>query len=95
MKITLQAILGIKQAIGHRTLEIELPQDSTIGDFLCYLKERWGDKLYPHLFMPEDDSLNPLVRVMVNGQIIQYLQGKNTRLKDGDEILILPPASGG
>lgn len=95
MKITLHTILGIKQAIGQRITEIEFPQDSTIEDFLAYLKERWGDKLYPHLFNPENDDVHPHVRIMVNGQTIQYLQGMNTRLKEGDEILILPLASGG
>jgi molybdopterin converting factor small subunit len=39
--------------------------------------------------------LNPHVRVMVNGQTIQFLQGMSTPLKEGDEVLILPPASGG
>jgi molybdopterin synthase sulfur carrier subunit len=95
MKITLHTILGIKQAIGEKTLEIDIPRESTIEDFLAYMKRRWGEKLYPHLFNPADDTLNPHVRVMVNGQTIQYLQGMNTPLNEGDEVLILPPASGG
>ena len=95
MKITLHTILGIKQAIGHRTIEIDFPQESTIEDFLAYMKERWGDKLYPHLFNPENDTVHPYVRIMVNGQTIQYLQGVKTLLKEGDEVLLLPPASGG
>jgi sulfur-carrier protein len=95
MKITLHTILGIKQAIGEKTIAIDFPQESTIEDFLAYMKKRWGDKLYPHLFNREDDTLNPHVRVMVNGQTIQYLQGMSTPLKEGDEVLILPPASGG
>ena len=95
MKITLHTILGIKQAIGQRIIEIDFPEESTIEDFLAYMKERWGDKLYPHLFNPENDTVHSHVRIMVNGQTIQYLQGMNTPLKDGDEILILPLASGG
>ena len=59
------------------------------------MKERWGDKLYPHLFDPENDTVHPHVRIMVNGQTIQYLQGMKTLLKEGDEVLILPLASGG
>jgi MoaD family protein len=95
MKITLQTILGIQRAIGNRTIEIDFPQESTIEDFLAYMKERWGNKLYPHLFNPENDTVHPHVRIMVNGQMIQYLQGMSTPLKDGDEVLILPLASGG
>jgi len=95
MKITLHTILGIKQASGHRTLGIDIPGESTIEDFLAYMKSRWGDRLYPHLFNPEDGTLNPHVRVMINGQTIQYLRGMDTLLREGDEVLILPPASGG
>jgi sulfur-carrier protein len=95
MTITLHTILGIKQAIGHGTIEIDLPQESTIENFLAYMKEKWGDKLNPHLFNPENDTVYPYVRIMVNGQTIQYLQGMKTVLKEGDEVLILPLASGG
>jgi len=95
MKITLHTILGIKRAIGHETIEIEFPHESTVENFLAYMKERWGGKLYPHLFNPENDMVYPHVRIMVNGQTIQYLQGMKTVLKEGDEILILPLVSGG
>jgi MoaD family protein len=95
MKITLHTILEIKRAIGHETIEIDFPQESTIENFLAYIKERWRDKLYSHLFDPENDTVYPQVRIMVNGQTIQYLQGMKTVLKEGDEVLILPLASGG
>jgi sulfur-carrier protein len=95
MKVTLHTILGIKQAIGQKFTEIDLPQGSTVEDFISYMKERWRDKLYTHVFNPEDDTLHPHVRIMINGQTIQYLQGMKTPLKEGDEVLILPLASGG
>jgi sulfur-carrier protein len=95
MKITLHTILGIKQAIGHETIELDFPQESTVENFLAYMKERWGGKLYPHLFNPDNDTVYPHVRIMVNGQTIQFLQGMKTVLKEGDEVLILPLISGG
>jgi molybdopterin synthase sulfur carrier subunit len=95
MKITLHTILGPKEIIGQRLTEIDLPQGSTIADFLAYLRERWGDELSTHIFDPTSGAVLPYVRVMVNGQTIHYLQGMETLLKEGDEILILPPVSGG
>ena len=95
MKITLHTILGLKQVIGQRQIEIDLSQGSTIEDFLAYMKERWGDTLSSHLFDPDSGAVLPYVRIMVNGQTIPYLNGMKTPLKEGDEILILPPASGG
>ena len=95
MKVTLHTILGIKDVVGQRLTEIELPSGSTVGDFLTYIKERWGDELSTRLFHPDSVEVLPYVRIMVNGQTIEFLEGMETHLKDGDEVLILPPVSGG
>jgi len=95
MKVTLHTILGIKDVVGQRLTEIELPDGSTIEVFLTHIRERWGDELSSRLFDLDSGALLPYVRVMVNGQTIEFLEGMETPLKDGDEVLILPPASGG
>ena len=95
IKITLHTILELKQVIGQRLTEIDLPDGSTVEDLLTYMKERWGDKLSTHLFDPDSGAVLPYVRIMVNGQTIQFLEGMETPLKEGDEVLILPPVSGG
>ena len=95
MKVTLHTILGLKQVVGQRLTEMDLPQGSTIEDFLKYMKERWGDSLSSHLFDPDSGAVLSYVRIMVNGQTIPYLNGTETPLNEGDEILIIPPASGG
>lgn len=94
-KITLHTILELKEVIGQRLTEIDLPDGSTVEDFLTYLKERWGDELSGRLFDPGSGAVLPYVRIMVNGQTIQFLEGMETPLKEGDEVLILPPVSGG
>lgn len=95
MKVKLHTILGIKDVIGQRLTEIELPDGSTIEDFLKYVRERWGEELSARLFHPNSVDVLPFVRVMINGQTIEFLEGMATPLKDGDEVLILPPVSGG
>ena len=95
MKITLHTILGLKQVIGKKLTKIDLPEGSTVEDLLIYMKERWGPSLSPHLFDPDSGAILSYVRIMVNGQTIPHLNGTKTHLKEGDEILIIPPASGG
>ncbi len=95
MKITLQTVMGLKQVVGQRLMEIDLPQGSTVDDFVALMKERWGDKLSPHFIDPHSGSVHPHVRIMVNGQTIQFLKGMQTMLNDGDEVVILPLVSGG
>jgi molybdopterin synthase sulfur carrier subunit len=95
IEITLHTILGLKQVIGQRLTKIDLPQGSTVEDFLATLKGRWGDELSARLYDPDSGAVLPYVRIMVNGQTIQLLGGIKTPLKEGDEVLILPPVSGG
>ncbi len=95
MKIKLHTILGIKEVVGQRVTEHDLPRGTTIKSFLTYMKETWGDKLSGRLFDPDSGAVFPHVRIMVNGQAIDYLQGMETALEEGDEVLILPPVSGG
>jgi molybdopterin synthase sulfur carrier subunit len=95
MKVTLHTILGIKDIVGQRLTEIEIPEGSTIEDFLKYVRERWGDELSARLFHSGSVIALPYVRIMINGQTIEFLEGMDTPLKEGDEVLILPPASGG
>jgi molybdopterin synthase sulfur carrier subunit len=95
MEIMLHTILGLEEVIGQRLTVTDLPCESTVEDFLTYMKERWGDKLSGRLFDPDSGAVLPYVRIMVNGQAIQFLEGIATPLQEGDEVLVLPPASGG
>jgi molybdopterin converting factor small subunit len=59
------------------------------------MRERWGDRLSARLLDPDSGAVPPYVRIMVGGQMIQFLEGMDTQLKEADEVLILPPVSGG
>lgn len=95
MKVTLHTILGLKEVVGQRLTEVDLPHRSTVEDLLTYMQERWGAELSGRLLDPDSGAVLPYVRIMVNGQAIQFLEGLETHLQEGDEVLILPPASGG
>lgn len=95
MKIAIHSILGIRKALGQKHTEIDLPPESTVEDVFSYMKERWGEVLTPHLFDAATGEVHAHLRIMVNGQEIQFLQGMGTSLNEGDEVLILPLISGG
>jgi MoaD family protein len=95
MKITIQTILGLRKALGQRHTEIDLRPGSTVAEAFAYMKERWGELLTPHLFDATTGEILSHLRIMVNGREIHFLQGMQTCLNDGDEILILPMISGG
>jgi sulfur-carrier protein len=95
MKITIHTILEIRQALGQRLIEVDMPQDSTVEDLLAYMKKRWGAKLDSRLFHPDNGQVLEHLRIMVNGQTIRFLNGVGTILKENDEVVIMPLVSGG
>ena len=57
--------------------------------------EIYGESLNTQLF-DSGGNLFPYIRLMVNGRDIAFLEKKmETALKEGDEVLILPPVGGG
>ncbi len=88
-------ILTLKRVIGRGEIELSLPEKSTMEGLLAAMVKRWGDELASHLFQQKGSSVHPHIRLMVNGQDIAFLNRMQTVLKDGDEVLILPPVSGG
>jgi molybdopterin synthase sulfur carrier subunit len=43
----------------------------------------------------EDGSLRRFINIFVNDEDIRFLQGLDTKLKEGDEISIVPAIAGG
>lgn len=95
MKIRVHSILSLKEVLGGKDVEMIVPEGTTVSGLLTGMVEIWGDSLSPHLFEPGTDRLLPYVRLMVNGQTIRFLNGMETVLKDGDDVLLLPLAAGG
>jgi len=89
--------LTIKKILGQGDVDFSLPEGSTIEDLFSLMVERWGE-LSSYLFKPEGDDLPPqipITRIMVNGRDIAFLNGRETVLQEGDEVLVLPIVSGG
>lgn len=95
MKIKVHSILSLKEVLGGKDVEMIMPEGTRISGLLEGMVEIWGDSLSPHIFKPGSDELLPYVRLMVNGKAIQSLNGMETVLNDGDEVLLLPLAAGG
>ena len=65
----------------------------TIGDAITDLETR-----YPGLqerLLDDDGQVRRFVNVYVNEEDIRFLQDKETPLKDGDEVSIIPAIAGG
>jgi molybdopterin synthase sulfur carrier subunit len=93
--VKVRTILTLKKILGKGEVELPVPERSTLGELLTTLVDRGGDELASQLFEPESNRVRPYIRLMVNGRDIAFLNRMETVLQNGDEILILPPVSGG
>jgi len=93
--VKVRTILALKTILGSGEIEVPFPEGSTLGQLITTLVDRWGDELASYLYEPNSKSLRPYIRLMVNGRDIAFLEKMETVLRNGDEVLILPPVSGG
>lgn len=95
IKVKVQTILYLSKIVGGREIELSVPEGCTLQEILEKMVENYGDELASHLFQPKSTTPLPYLRLMINGRDIAFLNGTSTQLKEGDEILIMPPVSGG
>jgi molybdopterin synthase sulfur carrier subunit len=93
--IEVRSILTVKKIMGTGSIMISLPKESTLIDLFDVLVARWGDDLRKLLFQPGTSRLWPHMHIMINGRHFAFTGRMETPLKNGDSILIMPPAGGG
>lgn len=69
-----------RELIGQGELQLQIPENNSVSNLLDKLKEEY----------PRFAQMNSYL-VAVN---MEYA-GMDTQLKDGDEVAIIPPVSGG
>ncbi len=79
--ITILYFASVKDATGVRMEAIELPCDTSIDNLLTKIS----------LTHPNIKSILNIIQISVNYKVVNM----DTVLKDGDEVALLPPISGG
>ncbi len=81
------------EAAGRvREVELEVEDGATVLDAARLLEQRFSG-LRGRLL--HGDKLSEDLVVLVNGRNIDFLEGAETRLRDGDRVAFFPPAGGG
>ncbi|PUA31081.1 MAG: hypothetical protein B9J98_07785 [Candidatus Terraquivivens tikiterensis] len=76
---------------SERELHLEA---SSVRELLSQLSERFGDAFRQRV-LDENGKPKSFVVLYVNGKNIHFAEGLDTKLNDGDEVLILPAIGGG
>ncbi|TDA33167.1 MAG: molybdopterin synthase sulfur carrier subunit [Hadesarchaea archaeon] len=73
--------------------EVEI-EGNTVGEILGEFERRFSREL-EELELLEKGKLPPSFILLLNGRNVKLLEGERTRVKEGDLLMILPPAAGG
>jgi MoaD family protein len=92
MKLLVKLLRPFSEIVGKKELELEF-DDGTISNLLESMVDKYP-KLKDELYTKED-RVSEYVCIFVNDKPLSALNGVDTRLKDGDEVLFFIPVSGG
>ena len=96
MKVTVEYLGHIKRLIGVEQAEkIELKDDALVGDLLFLLAEKHGENFKKAIYEPSGRDLKSNFILTVNGLLLNQLNGIETKLKEGDRVVLMPIVSGG
>ena len=91
-KVKVLVFASLRDKIGWSQKEVLVNGDK-IRDLLRSIKSIDGRSLYEIVI--ENGKLRPNFLILLNGREISFLNGLNTKIKDGDMVSIFPPAGGG
>lgn len=92
MKVKVR-IFGDLTSILGRGQTIEMEEGANVRTLTSRLSERAGVRRYDYLGRYRLDGSE--LAIIVNGRNIALLDGVKTALRDGDEVVLLPPSAGG
>jgi len=96
LKVTVEYLGYIKQTLGVEQAErVELEDDASVCDLLVLLAEKYGDPFKKAVYEPKGLDLKPHHILSVNGLLLNQLNGIETKLKDGDHVVLMPVVTGG
>ena len=96
MKVIVDYLGNIKQTLSLKQAEqVELKHEASIRDLLSYLAEKYGDPFRKNVYEPKNLDLKPHYILSLNGLLLNQLKGIETKLKDGDHVILMPVVTGG
>ena len=78
---------------GQRSLQVPLPEDRTVGSILDALGERYP--LFARRVRDERGQVRRYVNIFVGPDNIRRLQGLDSTVSEGQDVLIMQSVAGG
>ena len=84
----------LREITGKKEEQIQLPGSATLKALLRQLSKKYGREFQDYTY-DELGNVHGHLQFLINGKNTLTAWGLKTKLKDGDQIAILPPVGGG
>lgn len=95
MKIKVQYLGLIKNLIKRSEDEFDLEEGCSLSDLLNRLADVYGEPFKKEVYEPGLKDMKMGFVVTVNGVLMGQLHGVDTRLSEGDNVILMSLMSGG
>ena len=90
----IQLVGPITEFVGESELDVQAEEGATLSDLFTEVGKGYGEIMRKKIITPDGD-FHPYILASVNGTDVGQLNGINTRLKEGDGILVALLVVGG
>ena len=95
MKVRVQYLGYIKNILNKREDQIELDENASLSDLLNKLAGVHGEVFRKEVYESGMNDVKMGFSVTVNGVLMGQLGGVDTKLDDGDNVILMSLMSGG
>jgi MoaD family protein len=95
MQIKVHYISLVKTYTNKNQEDIALNENATVGQLLDQIANTYGKQFIQEVYDPAKKEMKSTFVTMVNGVLMDQLQGVNTPLKNGDNIILMSLMTGG
>jgi len=94
VNVSVRFLSRIQELLGTKRLEIAV-EEGNITSLLKTLCDNLGEPFVNVIYDPMTSELKNDISIMVNGRNIVTIEGVETKLRDGDVVVLLTPVAGG
>jgi molybdopterin synthase sulfur carrier subunit len=95
MQVKVRLFDRLRDATGRSALSMDMQENSTLRELVQQLSGDEGTEFSKLLLDPATKALQPRVSILVNGRHCRFINGLETRLREGDLVDIMTAMSGG
>jgi len=94
IRVKVKFFTTLREIVGKKEEQVELSRSVTVEALLRHVSKMYGKEFQDYVY-DELGNVRGHLHFLVNGKSITALQGLKTKLREGDQVAILPPVGGG